>query len=216
MKICTKCNTEKQESDFRKRKSKSGLQSHCKLCEKEYSLKYQQTLKHKQTSEYSKNLTDEQKNKIKAAQKIYRLNNKEKEALRKKRWAADKLEILKEKAKNYYVNNKDRIKNNSAKYKKTNKGKEVGKLVKAKRNSLKKTTSDNTITADSLRDLRTKQNNSCYYCNISFLQIPEYHIHLDHYIPISKGGIHSITNVVWSCAKCNQHKSDTMPEKALN
>lgn len=35
-------------------------------------------------------------------------------------------------------------------------------------------------------------------------------VHLDHIYPISKGGIHSITNVVWSCASCNLRKSDSV------
>lgn len=31
---------------------------------------------------------------------------------------------------------------------------------------------------------------------------------LDHYIPVSRGGSHQVTNLVLSCLKCNQGKKD--------
>lgn len=34
--------------------------------------------------------------------------------------------------------------------------------------------------------------------------------HLDHIIPISKGGIHSIKNVQWTCSHCNLVKSNSV------
>ncbi|MFJ3270334.1 HNH endonuclease [Streptomyces sp. NPDC086776] len=51
-----------------------------------------------------------------------------------------------------------------------------------------------------LQDLGAK----CFYCEGPFE-------HLDHFIPIAKGGPHAIQNLVPSCADCNLRKSDKMP-----
>jgi 5-methylcytosine-specific restriction endonuclease McrA len=48
----------------------------------------------------------------------------------------------------------------------------------------------------------------CYYCGKNMDGKYE---HLDHYIPISKGGGHTMVNLRPSCACCNQKKSDKMP-----
>lgn len=44
--------------------------------------------------------------------------------------------------------------------------------------------------------------NTCVYCMEKFDQLEQ-----DHVIPLSKGGRHSITNVVPACRSCNRHKS---------
>ena len=37
-------------------------------------------------------------------------------------------------------------------------------------------------------------------------------IHLDHYVPWSKGGVHSVDNLRVLCAPCNYRKGASMPE----
>ena len=46
--------------------------------------------------------------------------------------------------------------------------------------------------------------NHCVYCGGSYE-------HLDHFIPLSKGGGHELTNLVPACANCNQVKNDRYP-----
>lgn len=48
---------------------------------------------------------------------------------------------------------------------------------------------------------------SCQYCGA---QSPDSVLHVDHIIPVSKGGDNSITNLVTSCADCNQGKSNRL------
>ena len=54
-----------------------------------------------------------------------------------------------------------------------------------------------------------------YQCNNCFCDLTENNMELDHHIPLSKGGLHSIKNVVWLCHDCNNHKSDKIPSKEL-
>ena len=47
----------------------------------------------------------------------------------------------------------------------------------------------------------------CAYCATGEFE------HLDHYVPVSKGGHHTLANVRPSCAACNKSKADKMPER---
>lgn len=55
----------------------------------------------------------------------------------------------------------------------------------------------NPPTAKYLKELLSKK---CAYCDKPSEQI-------DHIIPISKGGLHDISNVIGACKKCNQKKA---------
>ena len=54
------------------------------------------------------------------------------------------------------------------------------------------------------------QNNAktCYWCNVS---LKNKNIHIDHYVPLSKGGMHTLNNLVVSCSKCNLTKNAKDP-----
>jgi len=47
---------------------------------------------------------------------------------------------------------------------------------------------------------------TCQYCGKS---APEVILHVDHIMPVSKGGDNDITNLITSCQSCNSGKSDT-------
>jgi len=53
--------------------------------------------------------------------------------------------------------------------------------------------------------IKQRQTVVCYYCK---RRIPATLIHLDHILPIVKGGGYSMCNLCISCPSCNQHKSD--------
>lgn len=88
------------------------------------------------------------------------------------------------------------------------------KASKSKRRKLIMDNNDSTITATTLEILKAAQSNKCYYCNS--LLLFDHSTHLDHYIPLSKGGMHSITNVVWSCSTCNLIKHDKLLDLPLS
>lgn len=89
------------------------------------------------------------------------------------------------------------------------------KLVSAnsqsKRREITYKTSDSSVTSESLQELKTAQNNLCGYCGCSLqFDVPKA-VHLDHIIPLSKGGTHTLDNIVWTCSHCNLTKSNTIP-----
>lgn len=52
---------------------------------------------------------------------------------------------------------------------------------------------------------------ACHWCRKEFESTEQKTI--DHVIPVSKGGKHSIDNLVACCSKCNNVKADKMPEE---
>ncbi len=46
----------------------------------------------------------------------------------------------------------------------------------------------------------------CVYCGAQFE-------HLDHTVPLSRGGHHSVDNIVPSCRSCNDSKADKLPHE---
>ncbi len=51
--------------------------------------------------------------------------------------------------------------------------------------------------------IRSSDNVSCYWCTDNFNGKD---MHIDHVIPVSKGGSHSIGNLCASCVSCNTSK----------
>ena len=55
------------------------------------------------------------------------------------------------------------------------------------------------------QDIIDKYGDKCFYCGGLFT-------HIDHYMPLSKGGSHTLDNVRPSCEPCNLTKSNKLPD----
>jgi len=118
---------------------------------------------------------------VREKQKDYRTNNK------------DKLSVINQ---NWRDNNRDRIARTSSAWRKANLEKRRGYWQKYR--SLKVTNSF----AISNNEIEKLYNSDCFYCGVSE------NITLDHVIPLSRGGKHSIGNIVPACGKCNYSKNN--------
>lgn len=66
-------------------------------------------------------------------------------------------------------------------------------------------------------DVFNRDNWACVYCGINVVRSKEYKPNqatIDHVIPLSKGGTHTMDNVVTACQKCNSVKNNTTVLKA--
>lgn len=65
------------------------------------------------------------------------------------------------------------------------------------------------LMTDKLRDFIKKRDNyTCQICGDSIYKNPHIEFHIDHIIPVSKGGITEEENLQTLCASCNLHKSN--------
>lgn len=233
-KICSKCKIEKNTTEFYINKnSKEGIRSQCKICmnlsRKQYRDKNIEKARFKEQqyreenrekfSKSNKKYAKANKDKIFVKNKRYRENNKEK--LKEKSRTHYRTEKHQEYIKKYYEENKDKIskrqkqrvlnqdkslKEVQKRYRQSEKGKisEKNKYHK-RRAKYKKGSLSNKQLAELYKKVK-----KCYWCNC---KIDSSNTHLDHYIPLSKGGEHTLQNIVLSCCKCNLEKGAKSPEE---
>ena len=126
-KICSKCKIENKLSEFNKDKRyKNGIKRWCKLCINEYNQRWY-IKNHKKRLKQTKQYYDENKTYYLEYRKIYNKINKEKIAIRNKKWYKENKEkvhkqYIKNKGKrqiynfNYYIKNKEKIIKNNIQY----------------------------------------------------------------------------------------------------
>lgn len=188
MKKCTKCKYDKNLSEFYSNKSKKdGKATECKDCRKEQDKKYREENKETRKN-YQIKYWKENSAELYEAKKEYISNNKEAHLKRQHTW---------------YEKNKDSIKIRISQYKKDHP--EQYQMYNNRRLALKKTTIVELFT---IQDIVSMYGNKCFYCNDKFDEI-------DHYIPLSKGGSHTLDNIRPSCKPCNLTKSNKLPDEFI-
>lgn len=195
MKECTKCRETKVINEFYlDKKKKDGLFSACKSCIKRSNKAYKALEVSPETR--------------KAYNKKYYSNNSEKiiKKVQDRLLVKDNKENKIAYDKEYSSKNRDRYNECQRKYAKTDSGKASQSVRRTLRRERIIITDDSTITKDALVELFIEQNNKCFHCGIVLDKETPRAIHLDHIIPLSKGGQHTLSNVKWSCADCNMKK----------
>lgn len=245
MKICTKCQIPQPLENFGNNKNKKDEKDcQCKTCHKQYrednksiiSLRHKQwrednkkrlkqyreenksviALKKKQWQQENheelalkhKQWREENKEKISLQQKQYREENKEKTSLYQKQWREENKEVIALKAKQWHDENKEREILRRKSYMKTPIGRIIQRNAKHKRRTI---TKQGDVTTAQLRKLLDNATH-CFYCNNP---LTPNNVHIDHYVPLAKGGLHTITNLRVACKQCNTQKSDKTPEEFL-
>lgn len=66
---------------------------------------------------------------------------------------------------------------------------------------------DNAQIVELIQSIKTNRRTRCYYCGKSLYRKP---FHMDHIVPLSRGGKHSIENLCVSCPMCNCKKGSRL------
>ena len=152
------------------------------------------------------------KDKILARQARYRETDRYKELSEK--WKTENRESILAKKKEYRQNNKDKIKKYQDEWKKKNA--EHVEAYDRRRRARKRNARVDVYKTQDVLDL---YGTDCYLCNAAIdfsaprrvgLQGWENGLHIDHVIPISKGGSDSLDNVRPAHALCNLSKHDSI------
>lgn len=67
-----------------------------------------------------------------------------------------------------------------------------------------------TITPEIRQQVRQRANFACEFCGVAEVDTGG-ELTIDHYQPQTKGGRDELDNLIYSCARCNQYKSDYWP-----
>lgn len=225
-KICKKCNNEHDVSFFNKNiRKKDGYDIYCKSCTREMSQKsylkhidknkkrLKEYAKTQKSKEYKAKWRRENKEKCSEYTAKYRGVEENKEKLKKAREKQIERERLLSRER-YWANPDYYRKNNIKKrFNNIDRTRLNERISSHKRRELKRNNplSEKYYFKDIL-ELKEKQNNKCIYC---FKSIKK-DFHIDHIIPISKGGADSLLNIQILCPTCNVRKSATDPFEFAN
>lgn len=175
------------------------------------------------TKEYMKQYAIDNKEKLKEARRIYRLAHLDREKFLNKKWAKENAEKLKLRSAAYYKRNSHKIKDRvclwlknhpkvaaertKKRYAKlrTNNPEILKNYVNARRARLAR--ADGVTTTQDIEFLLSSCEGICAYCG-AFL---EGVYHIDHIVPLSKGGSNWPENIQILCPKCNLTKSNKDP-----
>jgi len=233
--VCSTCDLKKPLVEFSLDKhGKSGRAASCKACKREYAARYKkenpEKVRQSGRQSYARNLAKHQR---------YRETNKEQRRVKRIQYYHKNREILVQKAKirnkasrvqinarrkiyraenfekailieqarshNYYLLNKEKIKSVVLRYRKLNP--EKVRNWKHTRRAAKNGTTGNDLTPAQWREIQAAQKHRCYYCD----KRCKGRLTQDHIIPISKGGAHTLHNVIGACLSCSTSKRAGSP-----
>lgn len=137
------------------------------------------------TAEYRKRFPE----KVKASLVKARAKNREKDLVRTRAWRRNNPAWFK-------------------RYQEANRGKAVAYAAKRRALQFNGTVRPDLVQAF-IQRIRNKKLAACYYCG---KRMSGRMAHIDHIVPLSKGGKHCVENLCASCAPCNRSKSAKLPE----
>lgn len=205
-KRCSKCGEIKPLSEFNRRNDrKSGFTSACKDCNRkmchQYGLRNSDHLRVKKHAKYWENpqLARNRKNSWYAAHK-----KKIGEQSRIRYWShPDK---FRDKARRWARNHSEKHNKNARNWRRAH---PIHVRTYAARRRAMTRQADGSHTPAEITEQYKRQRGKCYYCQCKLGD--KYHV--DHVVPLSRGGSNSIDNLVLACPECNLRKQDKLPHE---
>lgn len=242
-KLCNTCKIEKPFSGFYKDKSKKyGIASQCKQCKIEYQkrnpeiafeTRHKSYLKHKdkrnaKSAEYHAAHSSE----IHERKRTHYAENSESIQLRKNTQRREHPEVSRAYGAWYYSTHKEEISEYGKRYWIENKEEQSEKYkqwalanpdkirIKSHSRRALEINAEGSHTGEELIELWYKQSGLCYWCDVKLKELfdnPDNDNgakpHLDHVIPLKRGGSNYISNLRWTCSYCNLSKGSKLPSE---
>lgn len=209
-KKCPKCGEIKDVGEFYKNNSrKDGFASWCKDCSNESHKKYVESNKESIRKYDREQYWENPEKHREQRRKSNKVNSEKIKIAAKEHYEKNKEEIAK-KNKVYHLKNKEH-RNETSRQRYKLKSEEYKHRARERKQKIKEV-ADGSVTIEFEREMYALQNGRCGYCGCD---LEESGKHLDHILPISRGGLHTANNVHWVCPTCNLDKKDKTEEEWL-
>jgi len=149
-----------------------------------------------ENEEYLKEYRENNKDRRRKLNKKYWAENKEEQKARIAKWRKENAEYIKQ----YRIENRERDREQQRKWYNTDRGRKLS-MTKTNAYRAKKKQLQNDLTAEQWNDCLKYFNNTCAYCG-------EWHevLEQEHFVPVSKDGAFTKSNIIPSCRSCNASK----------
>lgn len=188
---------------YRKSDSKNGLSSRCKICAREYDMRYR-LMNIENRREYDKQWRINNLERAKRNQASWRGRNRERNAKRHADWQRANATRVNEKNRRWRAANKDKQDAAIKRWRLLNPDRNN---AMQQRHRAAKRALPSTFTIEQWQECLEWWNNTCAYCGAqqSFWFVLEQ----EHVIPVSGGGGYTADNIVPACKSCNASKNNT-------
>jgi 5-methylcytosine-specific restriction endonuclease McrA len=219
LKVCSKCGEAKPATteyfNLSKRR-KCGLYPSCKVCRRVCYLENRERETDRAKAYYEANrervaaqakiYRQENHEIVSARNKTYNKANAERIAAQVKAYNGANAERIAAQKKAYYEANRERAYARVKAYRKANPG--VERAARQRRRA-RKANAQGTHTVADIRRQYKAQKGRCYYCGVKVDDT----YHVDHVIPLSRGGANGPENLVIACPACNVSKGNKLPHE---
>lgn len=218
-KRCPKCGQEYPATHdwfYRDKSSKTGLAGICKSCTKRRVHEWEQAhpeRRRERSREYRRRHPEKDKE--------YYLANRERHLEQSRRWGQENKDKIREASRRYREAHPEQYRENQRRFtrRRPERRREIGrewarrnleyrKAQKAKRRA-RELGAQGTHTRDDIQRLYEQADGRCWWCGKRVGD--DYHV--DHRIPLSKGGSNDVANLVIACPFCNMSKHDKLPHE---
>jgi 5-methylcytosine-specific restriction endonuclease McrA len=209
-KKCTKCGIEKDLSEFNiDKRNHNRARSRCKACEKEYRIQYRENNRERvRILKKKAHEVDRERHgdRIRAYAQTYYAQNQDYLRAQSRAYQASHRAENKKHCKEYYETNKENERQRVLRW--MHEHPEMHRAADARRRA-RKQQAGGEHTAEDIKRQRECQKWRCWWCGKKCKK--QYHV--DHLVPLAKGGHNGPDNIVIACPTCNLSKNDKLPEE---
>lgn len=164
--------------------------------------------------EYKRKYREENADKIHASGRRYRYENSDKVRESKRRYYQANAVALNEKRRKWRKDNPDKVRKSWRDWENKNTDKlRICARARQHRRREHKLRNGGTHTASDIQAQYDNQHGKCWWCG---KKIKDTKYHVDHRVPLARGGSNAPENLVIACPKCNQSKGAKLPHEWSN
>lgn len=206
LRTCRMCKHDFPETEeFFSFTKRDGFTYVCRKCHSIRSHEWYEKNKERRNQK-AKDWQDANRDKVRMYKRKAYAANPQKERERNQRYRRENAEQVSIRRRAFYVRDRERDSEANKRWRKNNP--ERARSYVANRRA-RKLSAPGRFTKQDIKQLFKSQKGRCWYCQKSI----ENGYHIDHRIPLSRGGSNDPSNLVLACPSCNLRKGDRLPHE---